>query len=68
MLPEGLRRSSWSGPVYGLVLWLGFELGIAPLLGLRHAKEPRPAEQIALAADHVLYGFVLSELRSRPRR
>ena len=68
MLPEGLRRRRWSGPLYGLVLWLGFELGIAPLLGLRHAQEPRPAERVALAADHALYGFVLSELRSRPRR
>ena len=68
MLPEAVRRRRWSGPVYGLVLWLGFELGIAPLLGLRHAKEPRPEERIALAADHALYGLVLSELRSRPRR
>ena len=34
LLPEGLRRRSWSGPVYGLVLWLGFELVIAPALAL----------------------------------
>jgi hypothetical protein len=68
MLPAVVRRRALAGPVYGLVLWLGFELGIAPLLGLRHAEEPRPADRVALAVDHVLYGFVLSELRSRPQR
>ena len=68
MLPEGLRRMPWAGPVYGLVLWAGFELGIAPVLGLPHAKEPRPAERAALAADHALYGFVLSGMRRRPQR
>jgi hypothetical protein len=67
VLPEGVRRRAWSGPVYGLVLWLGFELVIAPALGLKHAKRPRPAERLALAADHALYGFVLSEMRRRPQ-
>jgi hypothetical protein len=67
MLPDDVRRRAWAGPVYGLVLWLGFELGIAPLLGLKHAKEPRPVERVALAADHALYGFVLSEMRRRPQ-
>ncbi len=31
------------------------------------AKHPRPVERVAFAADHLLYGFVLSETRSRPR-
>ena len=49
--PVGARRSRCSrmscggavgGPVYGLVIWLGFELGIAPALGLSQAKKLRP--------------------------
>jgi hypothetical protein len=48
-------------------LWLGFEAGIAPALGLSQAKRPRPIERAAFAADHLLYGYVLSEMRRRPR-
>ena len=54
--------------MYGLVVWLGFELGIAPVLGLSQAKRVRPVDRLALAADHVLYGLVLSEMRRRPQR
>ncbi|MGH2713110.1 MAG: hypothetical protein ACRDM7_04355 [Thermoleophilaceae bacterium] len=67
-LPDGVRRRAWAGPVYGLVVWLGFEVGIAPLLGLKQAYQGRPVERAALAADHLLYGFVLSETRRRPRK
>jgi hypothetical protein len=67
-LPDGIRLRAWAGPAYGLALWVAFEAGIAPALGLAQAKHPRPIERLAFAADHVLYGFVLSELRSRPRR
>lgn len=67
LLPEGVRRAAWAGPVYGLVLWAGFELAIAPVLGLKQAKRARPVERLALAADHLLYGFVLSETRRRPQ-
>jgi hypothetical protein len=67
MLPDEVRRTRWSGVVFGLALWAGFELGIAPVLGLKHAKRPRAAELAALAADHALYGLVLSETRARPR-
>jgi hypothetical protein len=66
-LPDAVRRRAWSGPVYGLVVWAGFELGLAPVLGLRQAQERRLAERAALAGDHLLYGLVLSETRSRPR-
>jgi hypothetical protein len=65
MLPSFVRRRAWAGPAYGMLLWLGFEVGIAPALGLRHAQEPRPVERLALAADHALYGFVLAEMRRR---
>jgi hypothetical protein len=67
MLPDGLRRQAWAGPVFGLAVWLGFELGVAPVLGLKQAKEMRPVERVALAADHLLYGLVLSEIRERPQ-
>jgi hypothetical protein len=68
MLPRGIRQHRrWVGPVYGLLLWLGFEAGLAPLLGLSQAKELRVAERAALAADHLLYGLVLSEIRARPQ-
>ena len=67
LLPDGLRRRAWAGPAYGLAVWLGFEAGVAPLLGLSQAKRPRPVERVALAADHLLYGLVLSEMRRRPR-
>jgi hypothetical protein len=59
-LPSGVRRRPWAGPIYGLVVWLGFELGIAPVLGLSQAKHVRPVDRLALAADHLLYGLVLS--------
>jgi hypothetical protein len=62
-LPRPMRRQSWAGPAYGLVVWLGFELGIAPALGLSQAKRARPVDRLALAADHVLYGLVLSATR-----
>ena len=45
------------------MVWLGFELGIAPALGLSQAKRVRPVDRLALAADHVLYGLVLSATR-----
>jgi uncharacterized membrane protein YagU involved in acid resistance len=67
MLPEGLRLRRWAGPVYGLVLWLGFELVQAPLMGLEQAKKARPVERVALAVDHLMYGLVLSETRRRAR-
>ena len=66
-LPRTIWRRLWAGPVYGLVVWLGFELGIAPALGLSQAKRVRPVDRLALAADHVLYGLVLSATRPTGR-
>ncbi len=51
----------------GLVVWLGFELAIAPALGLSQAKRVRAVDRLALAADHLLYGLVLSDMRRRTR-
>jgi hypothetical protein len=67
LLPDGIRRRAWAGPLYGLGLWAGFELGIAPALGLSQAGQLRLSERLALAGDHLLYGFVLAETRRRPR-
>jgi|NGEPerStandDraft_5_1074534.scaffolds.fasta_scaffold02228_12 hypothetical protein len=66
-LPRPMRRSPWAGPGYGLVVWLGFELGIAPVLGLSQAKRVRVVDRLALAADHLLYGLVLSATRPTAR-
>jgi hypothetical protein len=67
-LPPAVRRHRWAGPVYGLLVWLGFELGIAPLLGLSQAKRVRLIDRLALAGDHLLYGVVLSATRPTPPR
>jgi hypothetical protein len=67
VLPAGIRRRPWSGPVYGLLVWVGFELCLAPVLGLKQAKKQRAVERAALAADHLLYGLVLSEIRAQPQ-
>ena len=67
-LPSDIRRRPYVGPLFGLFVWLGFEGVAAPALGLSQARRPRPIERVALASDHLLYGFVLSETRSRPRQ
>ena len=67
MLPASLRRRRWAGPAYGLLLWVGFEVALAPALGLSQATRLRTAERMALAGDHLLYGLVLSEFRARPQ-
>lgn len=66
-LPDSLRRRAWAGPAYGVATWLGFELALAPMLGLKQARRLRLVERAALAADHLLYGLVLSEGRRRPQ-
>lgn len=66
-LPASWRKRPWSGPVYGLAIWTGFET-TAPLLGLPHAEGPRIGERLAMAADHALYGFILDETRRAPQK
>jgi hypothetical protein len=61
--PENLRKRRWVGPAYGLALWVGFEAGLAPALGLSQAKKLRPMDRAGLAADHLLYGWVLASLQ-----
>lgn len=61
-LPASWRRRPWSGPLYGLAIWTGFE-ATAPLLGLPHAETGGLTQRLAIAADHALYGFILDETR-----
>lgn len=64
LLPARVRHHPLAGPAYGLLIWVSFEIGIAPLLGLKQARRlGRGRERVALAADHALYGLVLAEIR-----
>jgi uncharacterized membrane protein YagU involved in acid resistance len=67
LLPENVRRRAWSGPIYGLLVWMGFDSVVAPALGLKQRGWPKGRERAVFIADHLLYGFVLSEMRERPR-
>jgi uncharacterized membrane protein YagU involved in acid resistance len=69
LLPDGLRRRAWSGPLYGLVVWLGFDAVVAPALGLTARNWPKGRERAVFVADHLLYGFVVRRMsaRSGPR-
>ena len=60
LLPPRVRRRRISGPLYGLAIWAGFELGARQLLGLGEPDDRAVTERLALAADHVLYGLVLT--------
>ncbi|TQM37786.1 hypothetical protein FB388_5005 [Pseudonocardia cypriaca] len=60
LLPPEVRRHPAAGPAYGLAIWLAFELGIAPVLGVRHVRDRRVLWRALLALDHVLYGVVVA--------
>lgn len=66
LVPAAVRKRPWAGPAYGLAMWFGFESMVAPALGLGRHREPRAAERLVLAADHVLYGLILSGIHHRP--
>ena len=61
-LPRGWRRRWYTGPLYGVALWFIYLVGIAPLLGLRLERRREIREWAVLAADHVLYGVIVSRL------
>lgn len=65
LLPRWLRRRRLSGPLFGLALWLGYITGVAPGLGLRIERHRNPTEWAVLAADHVLYGLIVSRFGGR---
>lgn len=60
LVPARARTHPAGGPVYGLSVWAGFELVVAPVLGLRKPTQRTARERTAIMADHVLYGLVLA--------
>ncbi|GGV23268.1 hypothetical protein GCM10010182_52120 [Actinomadura cremea] len=75
VLPDRLRGHPLAGPVYGLTVWLGYELVVGPALGVRHARHRRATWHTVVAVDHVLYGVVVAgrlapepAVTRRPRR
>ncbi|MBX7267399.1 hypothetical protein KIF24_16095 [Micromonospora sp. Llam7] len=58
-LPTRLRHRIWVGPLYGMTLLLGFHAAIAPALGIDRRLTDWH-EQLALIADHLLYGIVVA--------
>jgi uncharacterized membrane protein YagU involved in acid resistance len=67
LLPERIRMQPWMGPVFGFLVWLGFETVAAPALGLKQRRWPHGAERIVFVIDHLLFGLILTEMRARPR-
>jgi hypothetical protein len=67
LLPERVRRRAWSGPLYGVLVWVGFDAVVAPAMGLTERDWPKGRERAVSVADHALYGFVLNGMRERPR-
>jgi hypothetical protein len=65
LIPRGLRRHPLTGPTYGLILWLVFDKGVAPLLQLPHVERPSTVERLALLADHLVYGGIVSAALER---
>ena len=75
MLPAPVRAHPLTGTAYGLAVWLSFEVGIAPLLGVQHTQQSSTTGRAVVGLDHALYGIVVSgrlapepELFSRTRR
>lgn len=60
LLPTRVRAWQWTGPLYGLAVWLSFEAGIAPLVGVQRPKQSRAIGRAVVALDHVLYGVVVA--------
>jgi hypothetical protein len=67
LLPERIRLKPWAGPLYGVLVWMGFDAVLAPAAGLKQSRWPHGAERAVFLADHVLFGLILSEMRARPR-
>lgn len=60
LLPRRVRAWPWTGPLYGLAVWLSFEAGIAPLLGVQRTMRSRILGRAVVALDHALYGVVVA--------
>jgi hypothetical protein len=67
VLPDVVRQQGWSGPMWGLVIWVGYDGAVAPALGLAQDRQIEAKARATFVADHLLYGYILSETRRRPR-
>ena len=67
ILPESIRMRAWAGPAFGFLVWFGFDTAVSPALGLKQRRWPHGNERAVFVVDHLLYGLVLTEMRSRPR-
>lgn len=59
LFPAKVRQHPLTGPAYGLAVWVAFETGIGPLLGVQ-PRHRRVVGRIVLGLDHVLYGVVVA--------
>lgn len=59
LLPAGLRAHPLTGPMYGVAVWLGFELGVGPALGVQ-GRQGKWGGRLVLMIDHALYGVVVA--------
>jgi hypothetical protein len=60
LLPARVRAHPGAGPLYGLAVWLGFEVGVAPLLGVSHVRQAPLLGRLLVGLDHMLYGVVVA--------
>lgn len=66
ILPDPVRQKAWSGPLWGLAIWVSYEAGVAQVLGLKHGYDMPASERATIMADHLLYGYVLAQTQKRP--
>lgn len=59
LLPRQLRRHAATGPLYGILFWGIFEVGVVPALGL-NSGHSETRQRLALLADHMIYGAVVA--------
>ncbi|MGW5481546.1 hypothetical protein [Streptomyces sp. NPDC004008] len=60
LLPERVRRFPGAGGAYGVAIWLGFEMGVGPMLGIERVKHREVLWRMVIALDHVMYGVVVA--------
>jgi hypothetical protein len=60
LLPPAVRADPRTGLLYGLSVWLAFDLGIGPLLDVQYPEQRRLAHRAMLALDHAMYGVVVA--------
>lgn len=59
LLPARVRAHPGTGPLYGVTVWVGFELGIGPMLNVQ-GRAGGISGRLVLVLDHVMYGAVVA--------